>query len=260
MARARQKGSKDGKGKGKGKRGKERQGAETRKARSRDTADTSKKWRHKCADCRKRVADGKSKCGAAAASVDTDGEVQAVMQSDDEEASLGWCFAVTSLCATVGSTGSFLFDSGIDGTLVYPKFADVIPASPDRSPLKLKDVQQKDLAIKGQKTVPVMVGPTGGQQSMEATATFRVAEVRDNVLSLGKLVRKGFNFVLFPRGCIMEKDGRSVPLFLEWNSLRVEARVFAASDETGCVAAGTAVAYDNMAVVGDQEPQASSSS
>ena len=36
---------------------------------------------------------------------------------------------------------------------------------------------------------------------MEATATFRVAEVRDNILSLGKLVRKGFNFSLGLHGC-----------------------------------------------------------
>ena len=33
-----------------------------------------------------------------------DGEVQAVMEIDDEGESLGWCLAVTSLCAAVGST------------------------------------------------------------------------------------------------------------------------------------------------------------
>ena len=65
-------------------------------------------------------------------------------------------------------------------------------------PLKLKDVQQNDLAISGQKTVPMLVGPTGGKHAMDATATFRVAEVRDNILSLGKLVREGFSFTLGP--------------------------------------------------------------
>ena len=63
-----------------------------------------------------------------------------------------------------------------------------VPTSRDRSPLP-KDVQQNDLVISGQKTVPKLVGPTGGKRAMEATATFRVAEVRDNILSLGKLVR-----------------------------------------------------------------------
>ena len=91
---------------------------------------------------------------------------------------------------------------------VTSKFADLIPTGPNRSPLKLKDVQQNELAITGRKTMPILVGPTGGKQAMEATATFRVAEVRNNILSLGKLVRKGFNFTLGPHGCSVEKDGR----------------------------------------------------
>ena len=51
----------------------------------------------------------------------------------------------------------------------------------------------------------------------------------------------------------MEKDGKSVPLYLERNSLRVEAPVPQRATRPGCVAAGTAVADDNMAVVDDQE-------
>ena len=86
----------------------------------------------------------------------------------------------------MGSTVSLLLDSGSDEHLCSPKFADLILTGPDRSPLKLKNVQQNDLMISGQKTVPMLVGPTGGKQAMEATATFRVADVRDNILSLGK--------------------------------------------------------------------------
>ena len=138
----------------------------------------------------------------------------AVMETDDEGTSQGWCFAVTSPCAAVGSTGSFLLDSGSDEHLCTPKFADLIPTST----LKLKDVQKNDLAITGQKTVSMLVGPTDGKQAMEATATFRM-------LSMGKLVRKGFSFTLGPHGCSMEKDGRSVPFYLDPNSLRVEAHV-----------------------------------
>ena len=107
-----------------------------------------------------------------------------VMRTGDDETSLGWCFALSSMCAVVGSTGSLLLDSGSDEHLCTPKFADLIPTSRDRSPLKLKDVQQNDLVISGQKTVPMLVGPTGSKHAMEATATFRVAEVRDNILSL----------------------------------------------------------------------------
>ena len=56
---------------------------------------------HKRADCRKRIANGKSKGGAAAASADNDGDVAAVLVVDDavmgtrdDETSTGWCFAV----------------------------------------------------------------------------------------------------------------------------------------------------------------------
>ena len=134
-----------------------------------------------------------------------------------------------------------LLDSGSGEHLCTPKFADLIPTGPDRSSLKLKDVQQNDLVISGRKTVPMLVGPTGDKHAMEATATFQVAEVRDNILSLGKLVRKGFSFNLGPGGCSMGKDGRKKPLYLERNSLRVEAHVLQRASRPGYVAAGTAV-------------------
>ena len=95
--------------------------------------------------------------------------------------------------------------------------------------------------ISGQKTVPMLVGPTGGKNAVEATATFRVAEVRDNILSLGKLARKCFSFNLGPGGSSMEKDGRKVPLYMERNSLRVEGHVLQRASRPGYVAAGTAV-------------------
>ena len=136
----------------------------------------------------------------------------------------------------------------------------MISTSRDRSTLKLKDVQQNDLVTSGQKTVPMLVGPTGGKHAMEATATFRVAEVRDNILSLGKLVRKGFSFNLGPGGCSMEKDGRKVPLYLARNSLRVEAHVLQRASRPGCVAAGTTVADERMDGVDVKESHSSSSS
>ena len=160
----------------------------------------------------------------------------AVMGTGDDETSTSWCFAATRLCAAVGSTGSLLLDSGSDEHLCTPKFDDFIPTGPDRSPLKLKDVQQN---------VFMLVGPTG-KDAMEATAAFRVAEVRDNILSLGKLVRKGFSFTLGPCGCSMEKDGRRVPLYLERNSLRVEALVLERASRPGYVVAGTAVTDELM--------------
>ena len=69
-------------------------------------------------------------------------------------------------------------------------------------------------------------------------STYRVAEVRDNILSLGKLVRKGFSFTLGPSGCSVEQDGRKVPLYLERNSLRVEAHVLQRPSRPGYVGGG----------------------
>ena len=61
-----------------------------------------------------------------------------VMRTGDDETSTGWCFALTSMCATVGSAGSLFLDSGSDEHLCTPRFKDLIPTSRDRSPLKLK--------------------------------------------------------------------------------------------------------------------------
>ena len=66
------------------------------------------------------------KVGAAAACAD-DGDVAAVMEVDDvvmrtgdDETSPGWCFALASMCAVVGSTCSLLLDSGSDEHLCTP--------------------------------------------------------------------------------------------------------------------------------------------
>ena len=119
------------------------------------------KWGHKRADC---ITDGESK-GAAAASTDNDGDVAVVMNVDDavkdterNEASTGWCFGVSSMCAVLGPTGSLFLDSGSDEHLCTPVVADLIATGPDRSLLKLKDVQQNDLAISSQKTEPFVGG------------------------------------------------------------------------------------------------------
>ena len=57
----------------------------------------------------------------------------------------------------------------------------------------------------------------------------------------------------------MEKDGRSVPLYLERNSLRVEAHVLQRASRPGYVAAGTAVADEHMEDVNVKESHALSS-
>ena len=57
----------------------------------------------------------------------------------------------------------------------------------------------------------------------------------------------------------MERNGRSVPLYLERSCLRVEAHVLQRTPRPGYVAAGTAVADDHMEDVNIKESHASSS-
>ena len=72
--------SKDGKGKGKGKKGEKSKDQKpvTKTEQFQGNCGYCEKRVHKRADCRKRIADGKSKGGAPAASVDNDGDVAAV--------------------------------------------------------------------------------------------------------------------------------------------------------------------------------------
>ena len=72
-------------------------------------------------------------------------------------------------------------------------------------------------------------------------------------------MRKGFNFTLGLRGCSMEKDGKSVPLYLERNSLRVEAHVWRSASKPGSVAAGSAVTDDHIKDANVEQSHASSS-
>ena len=113
--------TKDGKGTGKGKKGEKSkdQKPQAKTEQFQGYCGYCERWGNKRADCRKRIADSKSKGGAAAACADNDGNVSAVMDDDDDfamdaegdETSTGWCFGVSSMCAVLGSTGSLLLDS-----------------------------------------------------------------------------------------------------------------------------------------------------
>eukprot|EP00959_Pyramimonas_sp_CCMP1952_P351884 7372780-Pyramimonas_sp.AAC.1 len=60
------------------------------------------------------------------------------------------------------------------------------------------------------------------QEGIKATADFLVADVNDDLLSMGKLLRQGFRFNLsMEDGLYMTKGHRSVQLELERNSLRL---------------------------------------
>ena len=91
---------------------------------------------------------------------------------------------------------------------------------PDLHPVTLRDVQKGVL----QQYASLQIGPSG---IAAGQCAFMVADVNDDMLSLGRLLRRGFDLDLSRgRGCSMYPRGRpdkAVPLFLHDNSLRLEA-------------------------------------
>ena len=114
--------------------------------------------------------------------------------------------------------GSALIDSGSDEHVCRREFAPACETQPDPHPVTLRDVQKGALQQYGVRDVSLQIGPS---------RTFKVADVNDDVLCLGRLLRRGFEFDLsMGRGCCKYPRGRpekAVPLLLHNNSLRLEA-------------------------------------
>jgi len=224
---------------------------------------------HRRADCRRRARDRGTQAASVTAENDTGGEATTAavyydLAASDEDGS--WCFALSATEADdsgkdqVDITGlqgglgvravsadlkdTILIDSGSDEHVCKRGFAPgfaVEHGRPD-APV-LRDVQQRVL--------PVIWGEAGGVGARSRVLSWCLAnEVGDNVLSLGRLLRKGFEFDLsLDRGCVMRRGGRQVPLHLRRNSLRVHAR--AAANLNGGLDAGSGYNGDErIAAVG----------
>ena len=135
-----------------------------------------------------------------------------------------WCFAMTTDANCHAVKGSVLIDSGSDEHVSRKEFAPAYETQPDPHPVTLRDVQKGFLQQYGVRDVSLQIGPSG---ITAAQCAFKVADVNDDVLSLGRLLRRGFEFDLsLGRGCSMFPQGRpdkAVPLFLHNNSLRLQA-------------------------------------
>ncbi|CAK0836065.1 unnamed protein product [Prorocentrum cordatum] len=188
------------------------------------------KWGHKRADCRKKKADDAKKetgntravqgdaAAAGSGQQQSDGSVRAASGYYDGVPD-GWVFAVSATTdgkvARVG--GSILIDSGSDDHLCRHKFVPEAPVNSAAEAPRLFDVQQKPLPTAGLRGVEMTM-----QEGIKATADFLVADVNDDPLSMGELLRQGFKFNLsLEDGLYMTKGHRSVRLELERNSLRL---------------------------------------
>ena len=101
-------------------------------------------------------------------------------------------------------------DSGADDHVCPLSFASWLPAEPRWHAAKaegkdnLYDAQGALLKDGGTRTVPLLLGPEG----QRAKVTFRVTTVRNPILSLGKLLREGFEFSLKSDSLVMKKGTR----------------------------------------------------
>ena len=87
------------------------------------------------------------------------------------------------------------------------EFAPAYKIQPDPHPVTLRDVEKGVLQQYGVRDVSLQIVPSG---ITEAQCAFKVADVNDDVLSLGRLLRRGFEFDLsMGRGCCMYPQGKT---------------------------------------------------
>ncbi|CAK0863635.1 unnamed protein product, partial [Prorocentrum cordatum] len=187
------------------------------------------KWGHKRADCRKKKADDSKKepghtravqgdATSSSGQQPADGTVKAASGYYDGKPD-GRAFAVTAQTGgkTTKAGGPILIDSGSDDHLCRHRFVPEAPISAALDAPRHCDVQQRPLPTAGLKGVEMAM-----KEGITATADFLVADVNDDLLSMGKLLRQGFRFNLsLEDGLYMAKGHRSVQLTLERNSLRL---------------------------------------
>ncbi|CAK0881954.1 unnamed protein product, partial [Prorocentrum cordatum] len=185
------------------------------------------KWGHNRASCRKGKADDPKKepghtravqgdAVSSSGQQPSDGTVKAASGHYDGKPD-GWVFAVTAQtdgkAAKVG--GSILIDSGSDDHLCRHRFVPEAPISAAADAPRLFDVQQRPPPTAGLRGVEMTM-----KEGITATADFLVADVNDDLLSMGKLLRQIFRFNLsLWDGLYMTKGHRSAQLTLERNSL-----------------------------------------
>ena len=87
--------------------------------------------------------------------------------------------------------GTLLVDSGADDHICHPDFAKEFLLKKSAG-VTVRDVQGNPLSHHGTRHVNLSVG-TRGQR---ANSDFQIADISDNILSLGKLLRNGFVFNL----------------------------------------------------------------
>ena len=188
------------------------------------------KWGHRKADCRKRIADqgGKPKAGAAAASTagpPTSTASGATLEMDEGGASSSagglWCTAAVRPDHSLACGALVLLDSGSDEHICGRDFGSQYGYSTRRTE-EIRDIQGKNLETFGRREVQLKLGR---EEREDCQVDFLVGSVHAPVMSVGKLVRKGFRVNFELGNCFLEKGNRRVAVQMTNNTFRIPAEV-----------------------------------
>ena len=118
-----------------------------------------------------------------------------------------------------------LVDSGSDEHVCSYSFAPLAKTRETTNRCTMRDAQGNQITHEHQRDVKVRMQTSEGLTT--ALTTFEVADVKGAILSVGKLVQRGFQVTLAPGGSFLEKNGKKVELIMKKNSFYLPAMVCA---------------------------------
>ena len=137
-----------------------------------------------------------------------------------------WNWISSSRCLAAmktrrGPASTLLVDSGADDHFCHPDFAK-------QSPLKKECEVDTEICTRQSIISPWHTTRQSGRtQGQRANIEFQIADISDNILNSGKLLRNGFVFSLKGENdsimCHQSAPTTTVPLFLHKRSLRIHA-------------------------------------
>ena len=118
-----------------------------------------------------------------------------------------------------------LIDSGADEHVCPVDFMTSVPLHKSTGGI-MHDAQGNCIPEQGTRDVFLRLA-----RGRIAKVTFRVANVKNPILSLGRLIREGFDFALRGGSCIMSRGGEGIALEIHRNSTWLRAEAFATAAE-----------------------------
>ena len=205
--------SKDKSSKGDGKKSGKKDGKSSLPEQFQGDCGYCGKWGHKRADCRKRIAaegGGAPVKGGAAQQVampeETPAPQRQVYSQGNTAEDATWIFMLVSIAGLMHVSHYVLIDSGADEHVCPMDFMQSVPLRKATGGI-MNDAQGNRIPEHGTRDVFLRLA-----HGRIAKVTFRVANVKNPILSLGRLIREGFDFALRGGSCTMSRGGEGIAL------------------------------------------------